>query len=159
MTSYLIIGIWLIIAVSIVCLLSWEIIYAEGLWYLKAISSGLVVALIFYSIYTWQSIQGSPKFLSNAEGLIVRSYLIREPKNNKGKIWLWVTDPTKKEEPYNIEIPYTKETHKNLMGNKGLAEGRAQMMKKKAPSGSTDSGDGGYTFEDIIKFIPKEDSN
>jgi hypothetical protein len=156
--SYYTIGAFLIIALSVVCLLSWEIIYTKGLWYMKVLSTLAVILLVFFSIHTWQSIQGTPKYLDNAEGLIVRSYMIKEPKHNqKGKIWLWVTDPAK-EEPYNIEIPYTEDTHKKLMENKGLSEGRPQIIKRKGKENNTTPNTNQYIFEDIIKFVPK-DSN
>lgn len=155
--SYFLIGIWLAVALSIVCFLAWEIIYTKGLWYMKILSTSLVVFLIFFSIYTWREIQGSPRFVKNPEGLIVRSYMIKEPKqNDKGKIWLWVNYPNNKEEPFNVEIPYSKQTHKNLMQNKGLSEGRAQVIKKhkKQNMDNADS-DKHYIFEDVQKLIQK----
>lgn len=122
--SYFIIGTWLAVALAVVCFLAWEIIYTKGLWYLKALSSALVIALIFLSVYTWREIQGTPKFVKDPEGLIVRSYMIKEPKKGeKGKIWLWVTDPERKSKPFNVEIAYSKDIHKKLMENRGLAEG------------------------------------
>lgn len=153
--SYFLIGLWLIVALSVVCFLAWEIIYTKGLWYLKVISSALVILLIFFSIYTWREIQGTPKFVKNPEGLIVRSYMIKEPKNNKsGKIWLWVTDPDRKQEPFNIEIPYSKSTHKKLMENKGLIEGRAQIIKNKSDT-DTSMSDRNFVFEDVVKQVQK----
>ena len=155
--SYIVIGIWLTLALSVVCFLAWEIIYTKGLWYMKALSSAVVIVLIFFSVYTWRSIQGTPKFVANPEGMIVRSYMIKEPKKGeKGKIWLWVTDPDRKEEPFNIEIPYTKQTHKNLMENKGFAEGRAQMTKRKLDN-DTSEADKQFILIEMVK-IPEKNS-
>jgi hypothetical protein len=156
--SFFVIGIWLTLALSVVCFLAWEIIYTKGLWYLKAISSAIVIALIFFSIFTWREIQGTPKYIKDPDGLIVRSYMIKEPKNaEKGKIWLWVTDPKKTSEPFNIEIPYSKDIHKKLMQNKALAEGRGQRIKKqRQEDAETAKAERQYIFEDVIKFIPKE---
>jgi hypothetical protein len=156
--SYFIIGIWLALALSVVCFLSWEIIYTKGLWYLKATSSAVVIALIFFSVYTWREIQGTPKFVKNPDGMIVRSYMIKEPKKaEKGKIWLWITNPEKRSEPYNIEIPYSKDTHKKLMENRGLAEGRAQLIKRTREHDIENSNaERQFVFEDVIKQVPKE---
>lgn len=154
--SYFVIGTWLVVALSVVCFLAWEIIYTKGLWYLKIISATAVIALIFMSIYSWRAIQGTPKFVKEPEGLIVRSYMIQEPKGEKkGKIWLWVTDPDRKEEPFNIEIPYSKQTQKNLMNNKGFGEGRAQKIKRKSDT-ETSNAERHFTFEDPIKLQQKE---
>ena len=156
--SYFVIGTWLVIALSVFCFLAWEIIYTKGLWYLKVISSATVIALIFFSVYTWREIQGTPKFMKDPDGLIVRSYMIKDPKSgDAGKIWLWVTDPNKRSEPYNIEIPYSKDTHKKLMENRGLSEGRAQRIKRNRERDSENSNaERQFVFEEVIKQVPKE---
>lgn len=156
--SYFVIGIWLALTLSVVCFLSWEIIYTKGLWYLKVISSAIVIALIFFSVYTWREIQGTPKFVKNPDGLIVRSYMIKEPKRGEeGKIWIWVTDPDRRSEPFNVEIPYSKDTHKKLMENRSLAEGRAQRIKKSRDRDADNSeAERQFIFEDVIKQVPKE---
>ena len=74
--------------------------------------------------------------------VLVRSYLIQEPKKGKpGHIWLWVTVKDLPE-PMNITIPYSKQLHKQLMENKGLGSGRPQTLKKeKGKPQESDKGD------------------
>jgi hypothetical protein len=127
-----IIGISIIVLIILVFLISLIFIFLKGKWYIKIITTLSAFLLVFGTISVWKNIQGTPKMMTNLEGLTINSYLIKEPHNgNPGKIWLWGFEHEKYEEPLNIETPYSKQLHRELMENKGLKDGRAQRFRKK----------------------------
>lgn len=133
MDSYFLIGTTILATVGIVSLLSWQLIGSRGHWVAKVSSILIVVGLSFGTMYVWRSLQGSPKIDFPLNGMVVKSYIVVEPKmGSKGNIWLWLTYPIGGKEPISVEIPYSKQMQEKLMTNKELKRGRPQQFKRKS---------------------------
>jgi hypothetical protein len=162
MNSYELIGLtvsWMILVIGILC---WGITASKGNWVLKIISSLLVLVLTLGIIFAFRELQGTPKIISlrQTENLLLRSYMIKEPKKDyPGQIWLWVTPKKGGTEPLSVEIPYSKKMHKQLTENKGLKQGRAQKFKKGKPGSNgndKDKQNPDYELEDFVPEINKD---
>lgn len=132
LTGHTTIGYSMIILILIIFLISLIFIFLNGKWHIKVLTTFSAFLLVFGTVYVWKSIQGTPRPIHELEGITVRSYLIKEPTQEfPGKIWLWAFIDKESNEPLNLEVPYSKQLHKELAENKGLKEGRAQKIKRK----------------------------
>lgn len=132
LTGSNIIGLSIIGLILIAFVMSLFVIFLKGKWYIKVVTTAAAFVLVFGTIAVWKNIQGTPKTVVDLEGLLIKSYIVREPQNDHpGKIWLWAFDPRGNDEPMNFETPYSKQLHRELAENKGLRDGRAQRFRKK----------------------------
>lgn len=139
-TGHTTIGYSMIILILIIFLISLIFIFLEGKWHIKVLTTFFAFLLVFGTVFVWKSIQGTPKPTYDLDGILVRAYIIKEPsQDNPGKIWLWAFDQKGNNEPLNLEVPYTKQLHKELAENQGLNEGRVQRFKKKNPTKTFES--------------------
>lgn len=160
-TSYLLIGLVLLLTISLVSILSWIVISARGHWSIKA---GVVLITLILSLGTvlvWRDLQGTPKLNVDLEGMVIRGYLIKEPKGIvKGKIWLWVTDPKGSNEPLNVELPYSKRMHKLLSEDKDMKKGHQKKLKRgkgdPTKKGTDNDSEEGQWDLELLKIEPEQ---
>jgi hypothetical protein len=159
MYSYVLIGIIIAWFIVIIGFLSWNIISARGPWYTKF--SLVLVTMLFISsnLYFWTVFQGTPATRTDLNGLLVKSFIVKEPRlADPGKIWIWVIDPDHWiQEPLNISVPYSKKLHQELSENESLKKGRPQRMVKRSRGLGNDDHEYPYGLEDINP-LPQKDN-
>lgn len=156
MDSYSLIGyavLWALVITGVYC---WYMISNPGKWIIKAILSAGLIVLLFGTILVARELQGTPKLGVDLNGMLVRAYVVEEPRGNSpGKIWMWVTDPFGAREPLSVAMPYSKKMHRQLMENKGLQEGRPQLLRRKPATkqGKESDKDGGNSDDDGLELV------